>query len=54
LRIRQGIQQSNHRKWDRAAANEIYLALENVVGIVVKADNESSHDFDAVALNGAD
>src|SRR4051794_39987783 len=51
LCIGKGIQQPHHGEGNSAAANEIDLAFENVDRIVVKAYNETGHDFDSVVLD---
>src|SRR6266851_4579487 len=51
LCVRQRIQQPNHCQRNRALANKVYLALKNIFGIIVKADNKTGHDFHPVALN---
>ena len=53
LRARQGLQQAHHGQRNRAVANEIHLAVEDVVGIVVETHDETGHHFHAVALDAA-
>src|SRR5262249_1278051 len=51
LCVWQCVKQPNHGHRNGAAANEIYLSFENVVGIIIKADDKPAHYFDSVPLN---
>src|SRR5262249_14180789 len=50
LSVWQRRQQTDHRKRDRALPNKLDLPLEDVIRIVVEADDEAGHHFHAVAL----
>src|SRR5436853_2010892 len=54
LSVRQRVQQSDHREWNRALADEVYLSLEYIVRIVIEADDEAGHHLHSVALDLSD
>src|SRR4029434_285515 len=47
-------QQTHHRKRNRALPNKLDLPIEDVIRIVVEADNETGHHFHTVVLNPSD
>src|SRR5205807_6450512 len=51
LRLGKRVEQSHHREWNRALADEIDLPLKDIKWIVIKADDETSHDLHSVILN---
>src|SRR5262245_700160 len=54
LSVGQRRQQTHHRKRNSALPNKLDLPLEDVIRIIVEADDEASHHFHAVALYFSD
>src|SRR5262249_59121161 len=50
LSVGQRRQQTHHGKRNGALTDKLDLPLEDVIGIVVEADDEAGHNFHAVAL----
>src|SRR5580700_960303 len=54
LGARKSLQQADHGQRDGALLNELHLAVEDVVRIVIESDDEAGHHFHAVALDAPD
>ena len=51
LRVGDCRQQADHRDRDCAFTNKVYLPLEDVIRIIIKADDKTAQHFHPVALN---
>src|SRR6185503_19117473 len=54
LRVGESVEHADHGHRNRALANKLDLAFEDVVGIVIEADDETGHHFHAMTLYPAD
>src|ERR1700694_3720601 len=51
LRVGDGRQQADHRDRYCAFTNEVYLPLEDVIRVIIEADDEAGQHLHTVALN---